>query len=107
MNSKNGANDWNDEQIKALVEDAVRRSTADPEFRRLLLTDAEAALAMIDCRPLPAHLNLQFVETGVMTRVIVLPDATVASDEMSAEQLDQVAGGGADNGGAEDCNLTL
>lgn len=94
------AEKWDNQQITHVIGEAIRRALADSEFRQLLLTDQKVALARIDSRPLPPELKIAFTDTGVGQRVnesgvtvISLP-ASIASEELTEEELEKVAGGG-------------
>ena len=86
------------EQIQAgtaALEGIFRRSTTDPEFRQLLITDPRTAMARYagkDVSAIPAGFNVVFIERrGDAT--YVLPDVVDAAAELSAEELEAVAGG--------------
>lgn len=70
----------------------LSRSATDMEFRRKLLTSPRAAVEEYTGRELPESWNVQFIENGGTT-TIVLPDAIDATAELSAEELESVSGG--------------
>ena len=64
----------------------------DPEFRKLVLSDTNAALNQIGVTVPEGH-EIKVVENTAGKKYLVVPQAPSA--EMSAEDLDKVAGGGA------------
>ena len=77
------------------LERLLSRSATDPAFRTQLLSDPRAAVADFggkDVSEIPASFNVAFVENHG-TATIVLPDAIDTEAELSAEELEAVAGG--------------
>lgn len=90
---------WSLSEAERTIEEAKRRSVVDPTFRALALSDATAALAKINPRPIPVGAIL-FVEKGAGVTeigpnvvVIELPDLGNADDELFVEDLENAAGG--------------
>lgn len=80
--------------IDAALREISKRSLSDAEFRRLALTDGGAAFAQVAAGPLPHGLTISFVSNhGKLHKSIVLPDPVANADTISAEELEQVAGG--------------
>ena len=92
---------WSKSEAERTIEEVKRRSSIDPEFRTLALTDPISALARINPRPVPVGL-IRFVESIANPQeidhsgavVVILPDPSVATDELSDDDLEDVAGGG-------------
>jgi uncharacterized protein YggE len=84
-------------EFKDVVFEAMKRSAADPEFRGLALRDGNAALKKINpSLALSQGAIIKFHEksAGNQPPIIMnfpLPSAT--DEELSAEELEQVAGG--------------
>lgn len=90
---------WSRTEASRTIEEARRRSALDPGFRALALSDAAAALARINPRPIPPG-SIVFVEIGGTVAeigpnalVIELPDLGQSEDELSIGDLEKAAGG--------------
>jgi hypothetical protein len=75
------------------IAEVVARSATDAEVRKLLLSDARAALAQHFGREIPESVNVVFVEGVPGATTVVLPDPVDASAELSDSELEVVAGG--------------
>ena len=86
---------WSAEEIDRAMEEVTRRSHVDPDFKALALTDAPAAIARVDPKPLPIGIVLKFVENNGAIKTVPLPaPAGVPElDEITEEELEAVAGG--------------
>src|SRR5438045_2971212 len=84
---------WTNEDADQVLERVIQRSMGDPEFRALALSDAHAAIAQVDPRPLPPGFTVQFADNAGATRTFVLPDPIPTSPELTDAELEQVAGG--------------
>ncbi|MDP8972935.1 MAG: NHLP leader peptide family RiPP precursor [Actinomycetota bacterium] len=78
-----------DEQAKAYGR-VVARAWQDEDFKGRLLADAEGALAEMGIE-VPAGKEVRVVEDTERVRHLVIPPSS--GEELSDEQLDQVAGG--------------
>ena len=84
---------WTAEDVKNAIAEIARRSSVDQDFRKLALSDATAALYKVTSRPVPPNLQLRFVENEGNTQMIVLPEMSHGIEELSEEEVEQVAGG--------------
>jgi len=92
---------WSQSEAERTIEEVKRRSALDPSFRALALSDSLAALARVNPRPIPAN-SVRFVESSEIentkddpqTLVIILPPLESAIEELTEEELENVAGGG-------------
>ena len=73
----------------------IERSLADESFRRRLLEDPRAIMEQELGVQLPADVRVQAVEETAETIYLVLPSVspTGEGEELSAQELDSVAGG--------------
>jgi hypothetical protein len=85
-------NEWTQQEIEQTLEEIKRRSMTDVEFRDVALTDAKAAIAKVNPKPVPAGFNVHFADNSGATKTVVLPDL-ITSDELSDAELEEVAGG--------------
>jgi len=92
---------WSRSEAARTIEEVKRRSATDPEFRALALTNAAAALAKVNPRPIPQG-SVLFLEPGNAADeasgperiVVILPHlAAAVDDELSYEDLENAAGG--------------
>jgi hypothetical protein len=82
--------DFNDSALQAIAAQAAQ----DLEFRKLLLHDPRAAIQQFLGTALPDKLRIKFVEKHPNIDVmIVLPDMVAEEDELSEEDVCDVAGG--------------
>ena len=87
--------DWTNEELQRILAEVTRRSALSSEFRALALKDAAAAIFTISPKPLPKEITIRFVDNSGATKTVPLPDLVQDSeDELSEEDLDDVAGGG-------------
>ena len=91
--SKSLNTDWTDEEMARAVLEVLRRVAVDEDFKKLALSNSAEAIARVDPKPLPAGLVMKFVDNSGPLKVIPLPAPTFASEEISEEQLEAVAGG--------------
>jgi hypothetical protein len=84
-------------QIKEEMQRLLARSATDAAFRRRLLEDPRAAVHEFTGRPVPAHFDLQFVDSEA-DAVIILPKFMAPGSELSDAELQVVNGGGAADG---------
>jgi hypothetical protein len=97
-------NSLSEVQVASLIE----KSMKDPDFRNLLISDPNAAIRQEFGISLPEHVNLSVKEETPDQVYLVLPARLNDSyeEELSLEELDQVAGGGPTYGcvtGGYDC----
>jgi hypothetical protein len=84
------------EQMESTMQDLLARAATDRDFRTQLLTNPRAALAEFRGVPIdsiPEDVPLAFVENAGGT-TIVIPDYVGSGVELSADELEGVAGGG-------------
>jgi len=93
--------DFSFAEFEGCIEKAKLRAQVDPLFRTLALNDAKEALRKIRGASLPDDLTVVFVEPGASafkdpahTRVVVLDSSAEVAEELSDDDLENVAGGG-------------
>ncbi len=55
-------NNWNHSELQAVVNELLRRTAVDQEFRKLALTNSVAAFSQIVPKPLPEGMTFRFVD---------------------------------------------
>jgi hypothetical protein len=85
--------DWSNDEITLLLSEVARRSSVDPEFRDLALTNPAAAIAKVSTRPLPEDLDIKFLDNSGGTKYFPLPDPIPGLEELSEAELLAIAGG--------------
>ena len=93
---------WSQEEATRTIDEVKRRAVIDLEFRKLALSNANAAIARVNPKPLPADVSVEFRDhsDGDDTKsesdkkfIIVLPEPIVDTGELSDVELEQAAGG--------------
>jgi|SRR5438270_3359805 len=93
----------NEQELNAATREVLKRAVSDSEFRKLALRDSKAAFAKITNKELPIGFHIQFIENyGKSTKTIVMPDPVAHPEQLTEEELEQVAGGC----GASSCGTT-
>ena len=81
-------------EVGAAIREVLKRSVADPDFRKLAEKDGAAAISKASGKSLPAGTTVSFVSnSGKVAKSVVLPDPVSDADSLSEEELEQVAGG--------------
>ena len=80
------------QDLQFALTEVARRSAVDLDFRALALRDAKAAIAKVSQAPLPADVEIKFIDNSGSVKTIVLPDPVAAGD-LSELELENVAGG--------------
>lgn len=83
--------EWKKEEIEKTLLQVKKKAMQDADFRKLSLTDPEAAIKEITGKDLPEDFKLKFVENDGVNMTIVLPD--MISHEMSEDELEKAVGG--------------
>lgn len=76
-----------------ILEEMVKRTQVDSEFRQLCLSDPSAATRQATGKDLPENYILRFVDNQGADLTVVLPDFIDEEAELSEAELDRVAGG--------------
>ena len=86
--------EWNEAEAQRTLTEVTKRTQTDPAFRKLALSNPNAAISKVNPTPIPPGFKIQFVESEGANLTIVLPDANSKEGELSDVQLEHVAGGG-------------
>jgi hypothetical protein len=81
------------QQAREWMQGLLARSAIDPGFRAKLLSEPRAALAEFTGHEPAGALNIKFIENQGGRLTVVLPDPIESQRELSAEELESVAGG--------------
>jgi hypothetical protein len=82
-----------DARFQEAIRQILRRAAIDNDFRRLALKDSAAAFAKFGINP-PQEISVDFIENfGKSRKTIVLPDPVAQVEELTDEDLEEVAGG--------------
>jgi hypothetical protein len=84
---------WSNEEYQEVLAEVGRRSSIDPEFRKLALTDSVAALSKVSGKSVPSDLVFKFVDNSGSIVTVPLPDPIEGIEVLSVEELEAVAGG--------------
>ena len=83
---------WTEEKIKEVYEATMRAAMTDEEFRTALLADPKKAIEKLTGAALPEGFKLKVLEEDPdCDMTILLPP--MLGDELSDEEMEQVAGG--------------
>ncbi|MEZ5403202.1 MAG: hypothetical protein R2729_26220 [Bryobacteraceae bacterium] len=85
--------EWNEQEAQKTLAEVVKKSTTDPGFRALALSDPNAAIGKINATPIPSDFKIRFVDNAGANLTVVLPDPVAEGGELSDAELEQVAGG--------------
>ena len=83
----------NKDQIDMAMESVFRRSITDSEFRRLCLSDGNAAIAATAGTGMPEGLRVRFIENTPGEMTVVLPNRIAETGEIADSELAEVSGG--------------
>ena len=93
---------YNEQDLGAAIREVLKRSVVDPDFRQLAVKNGDAAITKVNSA-LAGAIDVQFIDNfGKSHKTIVLPDPVSGADQLSEEELEQVAGGC----GASSCATT-
>lgn len=81
------------QEADLILEEMVKRTQVDSEFRQLCLSDPDAAAKQATGKELPENYILRFVDNKGADFTVVLPDFIDEEAELSEAELDRVAGG--------------
>ncbi len=85
--------EWTQQEIEELMAKMTKKAMTDPEFRREVLADANAALEKLAGRALPNGVSLKCIEKDPNYQsTFVLPDL-LDEEKLDDESLADVAGG--------------
>ena len=77
-----------------ILNEVTTRAAVDSAFRQRLMTNPNAALSEVAGRPVPSTFKVKFIEKSPeLDALVVLPDLVDENAELSAEELEAVAGG--------------
>jgi hypothetical protein len=84
---------WSNEEYQEILSEVGRRSSIDPEFRKLALTDSIAAMSKVSGKSIPSDLVITFADNSGSIMTVPLPDPIEGIEVLSEEELEAVAGG--------------
>ena len=84
---------WSAAEASRILQEVIRRSLEDPDFRLLALENPRAAISIVTPKPLPPGFSVRFVENAGASRTYVLPDPAPLTNDLSDADLEHVAGG--------------
>ncbi len=85
--------EWSKEKQEKVVKTVLDKSLNDVEFRKELVSHPHRAIQEATGEIVPDGIRLQFVDQSAAHLTVVLPPMKTASDELSEQQLEAVAGG--------------
>lgn len=88
-------NNWTTDELSEVLSEVLHRTSVDPQFRALAVKDSVAAISKVNPKPLPTDVTFKFIENTGSVKYIPLPEPVPGVEELSAEELEAVAGGGA------------
>jgi|SRR5580658_1039943 hypothetical protein len=80
-------------EIRGAVREVVKKSIADPDFRKLAVRDGRNAIGKVSSKTLPPDLDFRFLDNSGNVKTVILPDTVNGAEELSDAELEQVAGG--------------
>lgn len=81
-------------ELNSAVREVIKRAVVDPDFRQLAVHDSKAALAKVSTAKLPEGVGVQFVDNyNKPIKTLALPDPIANADELTDQELEDVAGG--------------
>ena len=80
-------------QWNSALQKVLERADKEPAFRELCLTNPRPALQEYLPSELPANFKIDFIDGRGADMTVVLPPLAQQSDELTTEDLEQVAGG--------------
>lgn len=88
---------WTNEEMQEVVQEVLRRSSVDPEFRALALKDSASAMAKVTTKSLPSDVSFKFVDNSGKVKTLALPDPLpeITQEDLSEAELEAIAGGSA------------
>lgn len=84
---------WTKEEMKSAKEKVEALASKDMKFRKLCLSDPLAAIKQATGKDVNPSYKIKFVEGEAGYESFVLPNFQGAGDELTAADLDTVAGG--------------
>jgi len=99
-----------DEEVRGVLKEVFERASTDPVYREKALANPKAAIEEITGEELPENAStIRFQEEGnaSASATFTLPDLVEQSDELSEEDLEQVAGGTEKIAGGSTCLITI
>jgi hypothetical protein len=89
------ASEWTNEELQEVVQEILRRSSVDPEFRALALRDSAGAFSKVSSKRPPSDFSFKFVDNSGATKILPLPDpvSEINQEVLSDAELEAVAGG--------------
>jgi len=87
--------EWTNEELQPVLQEILRRSSVDPEFRALALRDSAAAFAKVGSKRPPSDISFKFIDNSGAVKTLPLPDpvAEITQEDLSDAELEAVAGG--------------
>ncbi|MDY0092664.1 MAG: NHLP leader peptide family RiPP precursor [Candidatus Vecturithrix sp.] len=83
---------WTEAEVQQVVKDVTTKATTDQQFRKALMANPRAVIKEVAGKEVPEGFNLKLIEAdpGADLTVVIPP---LETDELSDQELDQVAGG--------------
>lgn len=95
---------WTQVEVQQAVQKVGEKAASDQKFRQLVLADAKEAIKQVMGKEVPENLTLKMIEADpAADMTFVLPP--LQTDELSDQELDQVAGGKAECNNLQTCNF--
>lgn len=95
---------WTTEEVQNTIQSMMDKAVSDSEFRQSLLENPKAAIKEFTGKEMPESFSLKLIEADpAVDMTFVLPP--LQTDELSDQELDQVAGGRRDCPSLDTCEF--